>query len=506
MSDTILKYFKLLYEFIPFPIEIINEEGKIIYINESFSFHWGYSLSEINEYRIFNDLELKRSGVHSAILKTFENRDKRIVDNFTDSLLKSRDIILPIFRTKIFHIPYEEKNFVALFHEDQTEIVLTEAEVIKARDGNKEAERLKNTFLTVLSHELRTPLNIILGYTSIIKDSFKEKINSEDQVYLDNLYSGAQRLHTSISQMLEFAQIEAGNFSINFENVSLGNIISHCIDINAQSAKEKNLELKTKFYSQEILVFADVQILENAFNNLLINAIKFTKQGFVEIETNILDDRELAVCKIKDSGVGISTNYLDHIFRPFSQEDLNIGRNYEGNGLGLALAKRYIEKMGGSLLVDSLKGVGTTFTFTLPLSNSLFKGDPKKLIPLILKKILMIDNTNDSSNLLSAYLKNKYELDIISLNDFKLDLIDRKDFEFIIIDVDRNFWEQSLKICRHIKKIDLLERPIVILSNEFDDERTEQFIKAGASKFLIKPFTKNDIFNALISSSKKNIS
>jgi signal transduction histidine kinase len=91
---------------------------------------------------------------------------------------------------------------VVLLHEDQTELLLTEEEIRKARDNSKEAERLKDTFLNVLSHELRTPLNIVLGYASIIKESLKDKITSEDKVYLDNLYSGSERLFNSITQML----------------------------------------------------------------------------------------------------------------------------------------------------------------------------------------------------------------------------------------------------------------------------------------------------------------
>ena len=498
MLETIIRYFKLLYDSIPFPIEIINEEGKIIYINPSFSIQWGYNLSELNEYKIFNDSDLKRSGAHSAILKTFENKDFRFFENYADSLLKGSEITLPIFRTKIFHIALDEKNFVVLFHEDQTEIVLTESEVKKARDGNKETERLKNTFLTVLSHELRTPLNIILGYSSIIKDSMEDRINPEDRVYLDNLYSGTERLHKSISQMLEFAQIEAGNYRLKLEAVNLEKVIRNCIDTNKQIANGKKIEIKTKFFESKTEVYADLQNLESAINNLLNNAIKFTKVGFVEIETSILSEKELAVCKIKDSGIGISTDYLDHLFRPFSQEDLNIGRNYEGNGLGLALSKRYIEKMGGSLLVDSIKGVGTTFTFTLPLAldtnkEEINNASTKKL----LKKILMIDDRNESSALLKAYLKNKFEIEVYSFNEFKLDFIDREDFEYLIFDVEHAHWDMSIRLCRHIKKIDSLEREIIILSNEFDDEKIEQFKKAGVGRFLVKPFTKNDLLKAI---------
>jgi signal transduction histidine kinase len=369
MQDSLFKYLRILYDQIPYPVQVVNELGNIVYVNHSFTFQWGYNLSELKEYSIFNDSELRISGAQKAILETLEKGTNSFINNYADSLLKSKEITVPVFRTKLFPVTIDGKSHVVLFHEDQTEIVLAEAEVSKSRDNNKETERLKDTFLTVLSHELRTPLNIILGYSSIIKDSMKDKISPEDRVYLDNLYSGSERLYNSITQMLEFAQIEAGNYVLNTETINLNTIITNCIDANRESALEKKLSVKTNFSKKKILIDVDVQSLENAINNLLNNAVKFTRQGFIEIETNIIEEREVAICKIQDSGVGISTEYMDHLFRPFSQEDLNIGRNFEGNGLGLALAKRYLEKMGGSLLVDSIKGVGSTFTLTLPLSQ-----------------------------------------------------------------------------------------------------------------------------------------
>ncbi len=378
MAESFIRYFRMLYDQIPFPIEIVNFEGKIVYGNHAFTFQWGFNISELKEYSIFNDAVLKESGAHKAILETFEKGGYRFINNFADSLLKSRESTIPIFRTKLFQSSIEDQTYVVLFHEDQTEVILAEAEVKKARDGNKEAERLKDTFLTVLSHELRTPLNIVLGYSSIIKESMKDKINSEDRIYLDNLYSGSERLYNSITQMLEFAQIEAGNYILNLETVDLNFVIKNCVETFKDSAKEKNLDIKVTCLNSNIFVDVDVQSLENALNNLLSNAIKFTRQGFIEVETSLLEERELAVCRIKDSGIGISTEYMDHLFRPFSQEDLNIGRNFEGNGLGLALSKRYLEKMGGSLLVDSIKGVGSTFTFTLPISLKTIKPGTKE--------------------------------------------------------------------------------------------------------------------------------
>ncbi len=499
MAESIIKYFRILYDQIPFPVQVVNEEGRIVYVNHAFTFQWGYNISELNEYSLLKDPELKRSGAYSAILNAFEKGTFKLISSYSDSLLKNRELTLPVFRTKIFPVSIEDKSFVVLFHEDQTEIVLAEEEVKKARDGNKEAERLKDTFLTVLSHELRTPLNIVLGYSSIIKESMKDKISSEDKIYIDNLYSGSERLYKSITQMLEFAQIEAGKYVLTLESADLVSIIKSCVDLNKKSAEYKNLNFKTKLPNKKIYVDADTQSLENAVNNLLNNAVKFTKQGFVEVEIDVLKDRGLAVCRIKDSGVGISPEYLDHLFRPFSQEDLNIGRNFEGNGLGLALAKRYIEKMGGSLLVDSIKGVGSTFSFTLPLSSGKSKKSKESSVNLkdSFSKILMIDDLSESYELLSAFLKNNYIIKSHNLKSFNLGILDNDDFDIIIIDVNQNRWDQSLKLSEDIKQHDPLKRPLLVISNEYVDDRIKQFYDIGISKFLVKPFSKNLLLKAL---------
>ncbi len=495
MTDALQKYISPFYDQLSLPLQVINEEGKISFVNKAFTSLWGYSLSELNEYTIYNDSELKKNGVLNIILKTFAKKDSCFINNYSDSLLKSKEITVPIFRTKIFHTSLNGQAFVILLHEDQTELVLAEADVKKARDGNKEAERLKDSFLTVLSHELRTPLNIVLGYASIIKESMKDKLSSEDKVYLDNLYNGSERLYNTITQMLEFAQIEAGNFVLNTETVDVASILRNCIDINKKIATEKSIDIKSKFIDKKIVVDVDIQSLENAINNVLNNAIKFTRHGFVEVETDILEDKDLAVIRIKDSGVGISPQYLDHLFRPFSQEESNIGRNFEGNGLGLALSKRYIEKMGGSLLVDSIKGVGSTFTFTLPISanskkieENILNSEDKKLA-----KVLLIDDLSESSTLLSAYLKNLYKLIVCNFKDFHFELLSEINPEIIILDVNHAYWEDALKLCMNIKNQDARKRPVVIISSEYLDEKIKEFYSAGADKFLVKPFSKGDI-------------
>ncbi len=499
MSDSLHKYLELFYSSVLFPVQVLNSNGVIIYVNEVYTIQWGYSLSELKEYSVFKDKELDRRGIVNNIKDTLTSNKSTTISNYADSLLINRDAAVPILRTTIFPLSYEGENYTVLFHEDQTEMVLAEAEVKKSRDANKESERLKDTFLNVLSHELRTPLNIILGYSTIIKENLKDKIDNEDKVYLDNLYSGGERLFKSITQMLEFAQIEAGKFQMNIDVFDFQNVFMHCIEPYKKKAEDKNLNFKTNLTDEKIFVEVDLQCAENVINNLLDNAVKFTQQGFIDIEIGTLKDKDLAICKVKDTGTGISTKYLDHLYQPFSQEETDVGRTFEGNGLSLALSKRYIEKMGGSLLVDSIKGVGTTFTFTLPLAKTAKVPQRENITEESNRdvKILMLDDAGESYDLIKAFLKGSYDISVYNYRNFNEKLVNENDFKIIVFDITKNFWDRGLELCKRIKKIDATNKPIVILSSEFMNDKIQQFYSAGADEFLVKPFTKSDLIKLI---------
>lgn len=499
MSEQLLKYFRLLYDSFRFPIQVVNKEGHVVYVNEQFTVQWGFTLSEIKEYNLLQDNELIRKGIHQLIEDALEKQKYSTIDNYVDSLLLNRDTAVSIYRTSIFPLSHDDENFVVLLHEDQTEQVLAEEEIKKARDMSNEANRLKDTFLTVLSHELRTPLNIILGYSTIIRENLIDKFSAEEKVYLDNLYAGSSRLFKSITQMLEFAQIEAGNYSMNIDSYNLCDVIRSCITTNKKHATEKNLEIKASFEKENIYVDMDLQSTESAINNLLDNAIKFTRQGFIDIEVRLMESRGLATCKIKDTGIGISSEYLDHLHQPFSQEDLNIGRNFEGNGLGLALTKKYIEKMGGSILVDSIKGVGTTFTVTLPLSKSQSKASPVDDLRgnIDINRILMFDDDGESFDLIRVFLRDMFEFEKRSFSEYNINSVDEKHFSIIILDVPKNRWDKCLSIVKEIKDNDPMKRPVLVLSSEFMHDKIAQFYHAGVDKFLVKPFAKNDLLTAI---------
>ena len=499
MSESLLKYFRLLYDSIRFPIQVINTEGYVIYANELFTSQWGYTLSEIKEYNVFNDNELARREIKQLIQDALEKQKYSTVDNYVDSLLLNRDATIPLLETSIFPINYDNEIYAVLLHEDRTEQFLAEEEIKKARDMGNEAERLKNTFLTVLSHELRTPLNIILGYSTIIKENLRDRFTAEEKVYLDNLYSGSSRLFKSITQMLEFAQIEAGNYNMDISSYNLCEIVQNSIATNKKNAIDKNLDIKAYYEKQKIYVDMDLQCTETAINNLIDNAIKFTAQGYIDVEVNLLEERGIATCKIKDTGVGISSEYLDHLYQPFSQEDLNISRNFEGNGLGLALSKRYIEKMGGSILVDSIKGVGTTLTITLPLSKNQMRELPDTVSrsDIDFNKVLMFDDSGESYDLIKVFLRDTYNFEVYQFDNYDVSIINEKEYSVIILDVTKNLWDKCLEMVREIKENDPFKRPVLVLSSEFMHDKIAQFYQVGADKFLVKPFSKNDLLTAI---------
>jgi len=494
-----IKYFDLCYEPLPFPVEAFDEKGFVVYVNTAFTKRWGYSLTELSGYSYVTDKELQKREIVQKISTVLQKKKPVQLQNYVDTRLLGADRAVPFLKTTIFPINLSDKTYIVLFHEDQTDVLLAEEEVRKARDASKEADRLKSTFLNVLSHELRTPLNIILGYSTIIKENLREKIGSEDKIYLDNLHTGSERLFKSITQMLEFAQIEAGNYKMNIETLNLTHIIKNCLEPFKIKAAEKKLDFSLRIGHENIFVDVDLQCLETILNNLIDNSIKFTRQGYIEFEVETFNERDLAVCKLKDTGVGISTEYLDHLYRPFSQEDLDIGRNFEGNGLGLAISKRYIEKMGGSLIVDSIKGVGSTFTFTLPLAKVGKVEQFKKAVEKSngVSKILMLDDSGDSYPLIKAFLKDNFEVNLLPSQDLSSGMMTDEKFSAIIFDVTINYWNRGLEIVRKVRKNKSKKIPILILSSEFLQEKIQEFRKAGADEFLVKPFAKGELVSLI---------
>ncbi len=254
-----------------------------------------------------------------------------------------------------------------IYCNDITELKNTETRLIAALEKAEESEKLKSYFLSQMSHEIRTPLNAILGFTDVLKHELGDNVPAELGSVFSSIEKSGRRLYRTIDLNLNMSTILSGGFKITKQKALIADTLQPIIFEYRAYAKEKNLFFEFRDLTHRIPYTVDVYTFQMIATNLIDNAIKYTREGHVFIEVRILDDKELYL-KVEDSGIGMSDQFKNDLFRPYYQEEMGYSRAYEGNGLGLALCERLIYLNNGSIEVSSTKGVGSTFTVKIPVN------------------------------------------------------------------------------------------------------------------------------------------
>lgn len=239
----------------------------------------------------------------------------------------------------------------------------------KARDAALESSRLKSAFLANMSHEIRTPLNVILGYTDLIGEHLAEGGDNSQDDFLAAIHRAGKRLLDTIRRVLDYSRLEAGGFEPDPSPVDLVPIIKARVQECLPAADEKGVALEIvveQGMGEGAVVHFDQYCLSGALDQILQNAVKFTDHGSILVR--LFHDEQGLALEVRDTGIGIDSAYLSRIFQPFTQEQTSHTRSFEGVGLGLALAHRFVALNGGLLSVASRKGEGSTFTIRLGAS------------------------------------------------------------------------------------------------------------------------------------------
>ena len=234
------------------------------------------------------------------------------------------------------------------------------------------ANNAKDEFLATISHELRTPMSGILGFSEILLDGIRGPLNERQTEAVTVIQSSGKRLLSLINDILDVSKIEAGKFEFHPEQIEVNEVCQSSLILIKPMADKKSITVEYSCSPANSMVFADSRRLKQILINLLGNAVKFTpNNGKVKLEVHTDTKQKIIHFSITDTGIGIDSENLQKLFKPFVQIDSRLSRQYEGTGLGLTLAKRLVELQGGSIEVQSEIGAGSCFTFTLPINNNL---------------------------------------------------------------------------------------------------------------------------------------
>ena len=337
--------------------------GKLIFVNNYWTQLTGYKINEsigkpVIDFIYSEDQKKISKEIVSIIFNKKESAKSEARITTKGGPLKWMEINA--------HLTRDDHKIVGISGTitDIHERKLAEEELVKAKERAEESDRLKSVFLAQVSHEVRTPLNVILNYNSIISELIEEKLPGELDYELKAVEYGGKRLMRTIDLILNMSLIQTGNFNINLEKIDLKDLLFKLIYEFNSLAKEKHLQLNFDPGNVESFILGDEYTLAQTFQNLIDNAIKYTEHGKVEIKIYSNGNGKINV-DVKDTGIGISQEYIPNLFKPFSQEEDGYSRKFEGNGLGLALIKKYIELNNADIKVNSKKGEGTTFTVIL---------------------------------------------------------------------------------------------------------------------------------------------
>jgi signal transduction histidine kinase len=234
------------------------------------------------------------------------------------------------------------------------------------RNAKARLRQVKSDFLSNVSHELRTPLSVVVGFVYLLLNQVIGKLSEEQQKVLETVYRNSEELLELIDNVLWMTSLNAGETSATIEKFDARDVVNETAKRYEKTIRDKGLKLNVQLPDSDISIISDRAKVERIFQNVFNNAVKFTSEGEVTVKAQLTVDRKSVEFEITDTGTGIEESKIDSIFEPFHQADNSTQRAYSGLGLGLTVARRMAELIGGKLEVSSQPNVGTRVTMIFP--------------------------------------------------------------------------------------------------------------------------------------------
>lgn len=396
---------------------------------------------------------------------------------------------------------------------DVTSERAVEMDLLAAKEAAEAAERAKSDFLATMSHEIRTPMNSVIGMARL---AMRTSLNPKQRNYLEKINESANVLLGIINDILDFSKIEAGGLVLEGAPFRLEAVLDSVASLTALKAEEKGLEITYAMVPGiPQVVRGDALRLGQVLTNLVSNAIKFTEAGDVVVRIGLCDEGAgpMLQFSVSDSGIGLSPQQVQSLFQPFTQAQSDTSRRYGGTGLGLAISKRLVEMMGGTIGVVSEEGVGSTFSFTVPLeavdsNDRTFNTRTEHSGSLRGRRILIADdNIMARTALAEMAVGFGMQATLASNGQEALELLHAHAARHLAFDVVVLDWRMpvmnGVEAARLIKADAQLEHmPAVLMVTAYGQDAMLQASQGlELQGVLLKPVTQSAMFNTLLNAS-----
>ncbi|HEY4651949.1 MAG TPA: PAS domain S-box protein [Pontibacter sp.] len=503
--------FKAILDYSPQAILIRDVEGEHIFSNKAFQQLFKLNLNAEISQQLNNVLD--DQAVRREFLATLEEDEQPEIRSkeWTQQVLLEDGRALEMEIIKFPLYDRQKRLFgICTLWKDITEQMLHHQQLIEARENAEQAERLQEQFLANMSHELRTPMNGIIGMVNLLLTS--SSLQPDQKGRLQVIKHSSDTLLNLINDILDLSKIKAGMLTIEKVNFDFNETIAGTAMMFREKAKEKGIKLAVSadpFIPRHLT--GDPHRLNQILSNLLSNAVKFTEKGFVKLEATLqseTDEQAIVEFVVTDSGIGIDTGKLQHIFDNFAQESADISSKYGGTGLGLAITKRLIEMQGGEIAVESVKDKGTTFSFAIPymistdtntvVSTGFYTTAEPDRKDYSGKRALIVEDNEINQAVLASTLK-QHHMDYVIANNGQeaVDILQAgATFDIIFMDL-RMPVMNGFQATAYIRQTLQLATPIVVLTASVLRNERDRCLEIGASEYMAKPFSMPDLARAL---------
>ena len=370
-------------------------------------------------------------------------------------------------------------------------------ELVKAKERAEESDRLKTAFLANISHEIRTPMNGILGFMGLLKEP--DLANDTKDQYIDFVNISGRRLLNTVNDLVEISKIEAGQMQVELTSFAVDETMEYLYNFFQKQAGDKGLvlEMSNLLKENEKNIQADKKKLEGVLVNLLNNAIKFTKEGSVRFGVSLVEDQ--LVFSVSDTGIGIPEDKINTVFDRFVQADLSYSRQHEGSGLGLSIARAYVNMMEGKIWLESKINSGTTFYFSIPYLKADLSQTSEEKVPGqttmprdSTSRIILIAEDDAISFTFLKHLLKKAGYQLLGTTNGK-DAVkvckEHPEISLILMDIKMPGMN-GLEAAKHIRQFNKAV-PIIAQTAYAMEGDSDMVLKAGCNDYISKPIARH---------------